>query len=351
MEANSGTRRQVLSTLTAQDDLLWNQYVRCVAGIREVGLRRWLRIFWRESRGRDVVILRGTVSRADYYCDFLAAILMKFRRQKPLILISDATIEPGSRALSERLPALSARLTHLLSLLLIRVADGSHVRWCVLSTAELELFPKVWHVSADRVVFVPFFHTLWAGDESLPVGDGGFILAGGNSLRDYERLAAALLGCSADVRIASSWRPAVPLSNATVAAVSHDEFYAMLRTCHALVLPLISSTRSSGQQTYLNAMALGKPVIVTDAPGVRDYIDPGVTGVIVGEDGPAALRRAIEHVIDPANAAIYADMGSRAQHCVIENFTDSIYRRRLLQIAGVLPPPSPDSAKATSWEH
>ena len=30
-----------------------------------------------------------------------------------------------------------------------------------------------------------------------------------------------------------------------------------------------------GQQTYLNAMALGKLVIVTKAPGVGDYIENG----------------------------------------------------------------------------
>jgi len=94
------------------------------------------------------------------------------------------------------------------------------------------------------------------------------------------------------------------------------------------------SNRSSGQQSYLNAMLLGKPVIVTEPPGVHDYINNGVTGVIV-PSSVEALRAAIRHVMDPAHAEHYREMGARASQAVREAHHDFTYRKLLLRAAGI----------------
>jgi glycosyltransferase involved in cell wall biosynthesis len=49
-----------------------------------------------------------------------------------------------------------------------------------------------------------------------------------------------------------------------------------------VVLPLKGGLlHSGGQQTYLNAMALGKPVIVADDCGADEYIMHNVTGIVL----------------------------------------------------------------------
>jgi glycosyltransferase involved in cell wall biosynthesis len=101
------------------------------------------------------------------------------------------------------------------------------------------------------------------------------------------------------------------------------------------VVPIERSTRSAGQQTYLNAMALGKPVIVTDAPGVRDYIEHEVTGFVVPPE-TQALNRVIQYVMDPGNAEETAAVGRRAREHVLALFDEYRYRRQLLTIAGVV---------------
>jgi hypothetical protein len=57
--------------------------------------------------------------------------------------------------------------------------------------------------------------------------------------------------------------------------------------------------------------------------------------VIVPRD-VAALRAAILHVMDPANAAFYAKMVQRAQEDVLNRFTEKHYRFGLLLNAGVI---------------
>jgi glycosyltransferase involved in cell wall biosynthesis len=109
----------------------------------------------------------------------------------------------------------------------------------------------------------------------------------------------------------------------------------LLADARAVVVPMRKMVRSAGQQTYLNAMGLRKPVIVTDAPGVRDYVIDGVTGVIVPPNADA-MRAAIRHVMDPANAQFYTQMGERAREDVLKRFNEEQFRHGLLRHAGVI---------------
>lgn len=336
--------KPVLSTLSAPDDPAWNSSVEVLDPARH--LLHWLRDFWRLSKSRQAVVVRGTVDFHELYRDLLGIALLKLRRTRPRVVVSDATIEPGSRKVMARLPARVAPVLPALSRLLIRAADGPHVRWCVLSREELELFPRTWGVPAGRVVFTPFAHTLWHGGEHEPTSDDGYLFSGGNSLRNYDLLVDAVAGLPVELVIATGWRPHPPRPGLRVGKVSHEEFLRLLRHCRGLVLPLQAATRSTGQQTYLNAMALGKPVIVTDAPGVRDHIEDGVTGVVVPPTAEA-LRSAVRRLLDPAHAERFAAMGLRARERVLAGFTEERYRESLLRVAGVRPVQDWDLTAAT----
>ena len=71
--------------------------------------------------------------------------------------------------------------------------------------------------------------------------------------------------------------------------------------CRLAVIPMKKGLlHSGGQQTYLNAMAMGKPVIVVDDFGAKDYIEHGVNGLIVPSGESETLRTAIKSIIsDP----------------------------------------------------
>lgn len=335
-----------LSTIWAADDPQWNEQVEVIDWRRYRGLPSWTADLVRRARGRRAVILRGTVTWHDRYRDLVGAVALKTlpRRSRPLVVISDATIEPGSRALSAKLGPL-AGLLPVLSRLLIRAVDGEHVRWCVLSSQEVGGFARTWGVPERRVLFTPFTHTLHHEPEPAAPADpaGGYFFAGGNSLRDYDLLAEAAAGTGLRVVIASSWGPRHPVAEVSARYVPHDEYLTLMRGALAGVVPIRESSRSAGQQTYLNTMLLAKPTIVTDAMGVRDHVQDGVTGVVVPPT-VEALRAALLRVADPAAGEQNRRMGERARAAVLEQYTPAAYRGRLLQVAGLSPAPAVEPA-------
>jgi glycosyltransferase involved in cell wall biosynthesis len=335
-------RKPVLATIPGPDPL-WNTYVEDSLP-PDAGSLKDLLALLKLAKGREILILNGSVGRRHRYRDLIFAILLKLLPRRPHVLIQDATWEPGSAALASEFPAL-ARFMPKLARMAISLVDGPHVRYAVWSREEVETFPRVWGVDPHRVVFQPFPNTLHEY-RHMPTRDDGYLFSGGNSVRNYELLESAVAGTDVPVRIAAWWQPARSLPNLTAASTSHHEFMSLLANARAVVVPLRQTVRSAGQQTYLNAMGLGKPVIVTEAPGVRDYIVDGVTGVIVAPDAQA-LRAAILHVMDPANADFYSEMGRRAREDVFRRFTEETFRHGLLLHAGVISQEQFDNARSS----
>lgn len=73
-----------------------------------------------------------------------------------------------------------------------------------------------------------------------------------------------------------------------------------LARCHCLVLP---SYREGTPTAVMEAMAMGRPCIVTDAPGCRELVSVGENGFLVPPGDAAALARAMRKLAnDPALA-------------------------------------------------
>jgi glycosyltransferase involved in cell wall biosynthesis len=159
-----------------------------------------------------------------------------------------------------------------------------------------------------------------------------FVFSGGDTLRDYGLLRAALGGTDVRVRVATR-RTAGPWpSNFEVGPVSATEFHEAMAASSAVVMALDASTpRSTGQQSYLNAMRLGKPTIVNDAAGVRELVDGGA--FVVGPRDAAALRERVEWVLanpdSPELRAVVERGISRTTHEV----TMEAYYLRILELA------------------
>ena len=277
------------------------------------------RYILREGGRYPRVILDGSEREA-----LFAAAIFARRRRPPTLVIADATWKSASNLLD--------RLASRFGLLPI---DGSHVRYCVMSTAELERFPNTWHVDPGRVVFTPYHHTLSDQDLAMPTSRDRGIFAGGDSLRDYATLIEAMRNLPDPLCIAT--RTPMPQlmrdlpANVEIASLSRQDFDERTASAAVVVIPLEPrQDRGSGQTTYLNAMALGKAVIVTDVAGARDYIRDGETGLIVPSEDPRSLADALRSLLDdPA----YADrLGAAARRDAIERFGPDRYVEQLLTV-------------------
>jgi glycosyltransferase involved in cell wall biosynthesis len=148
---------------------------------------------------------------------------------------------------------------------------------------------------------------------AVQVSEGDYVFAGGNADRDYRIFADAVRGLDIPCVIATN-RPenlqgfTLP---ATVKAVSVNpvEFRQLMAGARLVVIPMRTGyLHAGGQQSILNAMSMGKPVVFTDEEGGSDYISHWRTGVLVPYRSVGKLRAAIKTLWnDPDQARLIGD--------------------------------------------
>ena len=88
-----------------------------------------------------------------------------------------------------------------------------------------------------------------------------------------------------------------------------------IRHCHVFVLP---SYREGTPRSVLEAMAIGRPILTTDAPGCRDTVVPGETGLLVPVRDADALAQAMKAFCDmPHDELVRWGQAARARAEVV----------------------------------
>jgi glycosyltransferase involved in cell wall biosynthesis len=192
-------------------------------------------------------------------------------------------------------------------------------------------------VPAARVHFLlggvdhRFFHP-------LDVGTSDYVLAVGREQRDYGTLARALANTGLRVRIVSSggWSrrdAAVPSGEGITVATGIA--YPALRDLYArarlVVVPLHEVDYAAGMTAVLEAMAMGKAVVVTRSTGIADYVAHGETVLTVPAGVPAELRDAILTLLEDAQQR--RRLGTNARQAIEEQMNLDVYVER---IAGIV---------------
>ncbi len=104
-----------------------------------------------------------------------------------------------------------------------------------------------------------------------------------------------------------------------------------VESCSVFVLP---SYREGTPRSVLEAMATGKPIITTDAPGCRETVRDGETGFLVPLHSEEALADAmLRFVADPA---LISSMGEASYRYCVERYDVHRVNRMMLQTMGLL---------------
>lgn len=88
-----------------------------------------------------------------------------------------------------------------------------------------------------------------------------------------------------------------------------------IASAHVYVLP---SYREGTPRTVLEAMAMGRPVITTDAPGCRETVREGENGFLVPIRNARALAAAMQRFLD--DPTLIATMGQRSREIAEEKY-------------------------------
>jgi glycosyltransferase involved in cell wall biosynthesis len=184
--------------------------------------------------------------------------------------------------------------------LLFRALRAADAIVCITHTQRDALIES--GLDATRVHYLP----LGVDSEKRPAdtSDGGYILSVGRDMaRDYRTLFAAAEGLDMPIHVVALQENIAglhPPANVHLHInILYEQVMDLYRNASMVVVPVrakefISGSDASGQYGYLEPMAYAKAVIVSDRPGVEDYITSDQDGVLVPAEDPTALRSAIQ---------------------------------------------------------
>jgi glycosyltransferase involved in cell wall biosynthesis len=216
----------------------------------------------------------------------------------------------------------------------------SHIdRFLVYATWQKHFIETRWQLAAERVIFTPFMvdsEFFAPGSVAARTTARPQLCSVGLERRDYPTLLQAVTGLDAHAVIAaaSPWAKQPDTTagqdipeNVTVQKFNQFELRQVYADSRFLVMPLFAVDFQAGVTAILEAMAMGKAVICSRTAGQTDVVIDGVTGLYVPPGDPAALRAAIQQLLDQPDLA--DRMGAAGRQRVLDEMSLDRYTERL----------------------
>jgi glycosyltransferase involved in cell wall biosynthesis len=189
-----------------------------------------------------------------------------------------------------------------------------------------------------RFIWDKVDHRFYSPPEAPP--RDGYLLSVGREQRDY----ATLLDAVRPLRIptvivpGSTWshRAQTPLNVPDHVEIRQGLSYPALRRLYqgarVVAVPVNRGTRyAAGVNGVLEAMSCARPVIASDTPGLKGYVEDGVNGRRAPAGDPPAMRAAIEELWADRSGA--ERLASAGRETVVEGRTVEHFVER---VAGVI---------------
>jgi glycosyltransferase involved in cell wall biosynthesis len=147
----------------------------------------------------------------------------------------------------------------------------------------------------------------WKASHPAPLFEDRFVLSVGRERRDYVTLLTAARRMP-DLRfvlvLSSPWsrqgdRPVadMPPNVVILRDLTWCDLRALYERAAVVVVPLLPGIDyAAGVNAALEAMAMGRPLVVTATPGIAEYVAEGENALIVPPADPDALVRAVEGI-------------------------------------------------------
>lgn len=273
----------------------------------------------RQMHRSDVVV--STLDRQGLFLGWLRANGMFGLHKVPHVFISTSLAE-------EVRTATPARMRFL------RKALSSVDRVVFYSSNQSDIFSEKLGVPRERLRCIPFGAN---PDFFKPTGvetKNYIVSVGWDKGRDYGTLVEAARRLPVEVVLVCSpsnlFGLALPENVRVEYKVPISRLKALYAESLAVVVPTHDFAYPTGQTVVLEAMAMGKPVIVTANQGMREYVDDGRTGLLVPPGDPAAMRGAVDRVLNEPGLA--QRLGTAARKAVEDQFNTVELSRRLAEV-------------------
>jgi glycosyltransferase involved in cell wall biosynthesis len=194
---------------------------------------------------------------------------------------------------------------------------------------------------SQKVVQIPFMADQQFFRPMLDIAEKHQVCSVGLEWRDYPTLIKAAENLRCDVKIAagSLWSKGkneaegseVP-PNVDVRKYKYPDLRRLYAESKIVIIPLYQTDFQAGITSILEAMAMGKPVIVTKTAGQTDTIVDGETGLYVSPGNPEDLRQKIQFLLE--NEAERKRIGDNGRRAFQKSFTLDHLVARISDLAG-----------------
>lgn len=220
---------------------------------------------------------------------------------------------------------------------LIRYATRSAAGIIYHARIQAEYYERNIPDIASNCVFIPF----GTDPDYFPVANGyteDYIISFGSIKRDYQTLIKAwqLLNpspCKLVIvgvkNLASFGLSRISESIVCYPRVSVAVLKSMISRARFVVIPLPIYNYSYGQMSLLQSMSMGKAVVVSNTPGVLDYVNDGHDAVLVTPNNIGQMADALRRML--RSPSMVTNIGRRARQSVVDHFNERVMSQRIYE--------------------
>lgn len=267
-----------------------------------------------KSNKYDVVISHGAQS------GLLYALLSSFRKKNPLHVIIDIGGLNGARGSRFQIALISYALRRKPEII-------------IHSSKQISLYHKMYNWLSDKVTFIPFGidFEYFAKNNEHNQDLSNYLLSFGRAKRDYDTLIESWKNIHSDFTLKIIGKELdkheVSMINSK-GKVSLNELMDNIKSAYAVIVPLPIFNYSYGQMTFLQSMAMGKVVIVTETVSSVDYLTDAPGAILVKPYSRKDLTNAINLIIKLGSTKI-KEMGIENQQYIKDNFHEKIMAEQI----------------------
>jgi glycosyltransferase involved in cell wall biosynthesis len=224
-------------------------------------------------------------------------------------------------------------------------------RVLVHSPNQIELLQHQLGFSRQQIHLIPYGVDTDYWSPGPRVEDTDLVFSTGRDHRDHQTLIDAVGGTARlFVTDSSAHSPAATRRGPQTwpewvehRTLSYPELREHYQRATVVVVPLLPAAYPFGITALLEAMAMAKPVVVSDTDGLRGIVEHGRTGLVVPPGDSIAMRRAVRELLEDADAR--ESLGQAARAAVLErygldHFVDEL-GRHLKELGGTSRAPEP----------
>lgn len=204
---------------------------------------------------------------------------------------------------------------------------------------EVLLYSTIFPALAEKFVFVQYGKDYNYQERKAFSHCKNYISSGGRSNRNFSVLCKAydmLANQEFDCLIAT--RPECVNSEMEMSkarflyGITLNQFGSFIENSKLFVLPLLETKISAGHMAMMEAMAVGTPIIVSDIPAIRNYVDEK-TVFFFSPNSSSDLKDKIDYVLKNINSLEVQDKVECARNLYQRDYSFFALLRRIILVS------------------